>query len=95
MAVANVIQEPKGKYNITAIVYLQIINTSFVVLTPTCRARVVFVARKVQLATQIFCCVRTKVQLATKNFTRMVFRSIVASWRRRYYLEIGKRRRAL
>ena len=64
MAVANVIQEPKGKYNITAIVYLQIINTSFVVLTPTCRARVVFVATKVQLATQIFCGVRTKVQLA-------------------------------
>ena len=68
MAVANVIQEPKGKYNITAIVYLQIINTSFVVLTPTCRARVVFVATKVQLATQIFCGVRTKVQLATQKF---------------------------
>ena len=68
MAVANVIQEPKGKYNITAIVYLQIINTSFVVLTPTCRARVVFVATKVQLATQIFCGVRTKVQLAAQKF---------------------------
>lgn len=95
MAVANVIQEPKGKYNITAIVYLQIINTSFVVLTPTCRARVVLWPQKYNLLHKFFAVSAQKYNLLHKNFTRMVFRSIVASWRRRYCLEIGKRRRAL
>lgn len=94
MAVVNVIQEPKGKYNITAIVYLQIINTSFVVLTPTCRARVVLWPQKYNLLHKFFAVSAQKYNLLGIS-PRMVFRSIVASWRRRYYLEIRKRRRAL
>lgn len=92
MAVANVIQEPKGKYNITAIVYLQIINTSFVVLTPTCRARVVLWPQKYNLLHKFFAVSAQKYNLL--GMSRVW--SFVPSWPAggRYYLEIEKRRRA-